>query len=266
MAKIQRLHMIVAVGFITLVSLFMSFQGGIVVFAVALLLAAITGSFMYLGHILTPLITKIMNITYTKGEYIFPPGQEVVLKKYGNKYLAAKFMMVNIPEREEVAGKGEERADVYLADFETALGAIKVPVKFSLVLSAKDIGAYRESVQARVYEYSLRIKREMEKAEPDIIKIDKWQKEKDVYENLLRRLASGVKPMAAVMYIMTVAKGVTPKEAKDRAISQGKEIKAVVSNNLNAEVVDLIGEDAELCLEWEFSIPATYQEYLEATG
>jgi len=266
MAMIPKLYMIAAVIFITLIALFISFQSGLTLFAIALVLAALVGGFIYAGHVLTPIITRIFKITYTKGEYVFPPGQEVIIKREGDKFIAAKFLLINIPEREEVAGKSEERADVYLRDFESALAAITVPIKLNMLLSTKDVAAYRESIQAKVYEYSLRIKREMEKAEPDVIKISKWQKEKEDSENLLRRLASGVKPMAAVMYAMTIAKGVTMEEARDKVISNSKEIKAVLSNNLNAEVVDLIGEDAEMCLDWERTIPTSYNELIEKTG
>lgn len=266
MAMIPRLYMIAGIVFIMLVALFLLFQAGIILFIVGLLFAAIAGAFIYVGYVLTPIVTKIFKITYMKGDYIFPPGQDVIIRKAGNKFIAAKFMMINIPEREEIAGKSEERSEVYLRDFETALSTISVPIKLNMLLSTKDITAYRESVQAKVYEYSLRIKREMEKAEPDVIKIDKWQKEKDMNENLLKRLASGVKPLATVAYVMTIAKGITKDEARDRVNSNSKEIKAVLSNNLNAEVIDLAGEDAEMCLDWEYAIPTSYNELVERTG
>ncbi len=263
--KIPKLYMMAGVVFVTLVALYMLFQTSMLLFIIGLLFGVITAAFLYIGYILTALVTKLAGITYTKGGYVFPPGQEVVLKRSNEKYLAAKFLLVSIPEREEVSAKSEERVDVYLRDIEMAMSAIKVPAKFNLVMSTKDITAYRESIQAKVYEYGLRIKREMEKAEPDVIKLDKWQKEKEVYENQLRRLASGVKPMAAAMYVMTVAKGVTPQEAMDKVQAYSKEIKAIVSNSLNAEVSDLRGEDAELCLEWERRIPSDFPEFLEMT-
>ncbi len=266
MVMMPKLYMTAAVVLLMLIALFISFQAGLIFFIIGLLLAAVVGGFLYAGYVLTPILTKIMKITFTKGEYIFPPGQEVIIKKTGNKFIAAKYLLVNIPEREEIAGKAEERSEVYLRDFETALGAITSPIKLNMLLSTKDVGAYREGIQAKTYEFSLRIKREMEKAEPDVIKIDKWQKEKENYENLLRRLASGVKPLAAVMYVMTVGKGITMDEARDKANNQAKEIKAVLSNNLNAEVVDLIGEDAEMCLDWERVIPASYNDLVERTG
>ncbi|MCX8206062.1 MAG: hypothetical protein N3H30_02420 [Candidatus Micrarchaeota archaeon] len=264
-ARIPKLYMLVGVIFVTAVALFILFQAGIAVFVLGLLLALLTGAFIYFGHFLTPLITKAAGITYRKGEFTFPPGQDVVLKKSGDKYMAAKFLLVNIPEREEVIGKREERAEVYLKDFEAAVSAIHVPVKFNMLIATKDITAYRESIQSKVYEYGLRIKREMEKAEPDVIKLDKWQKEKEFNENLLKRLASGVKPMACVMYVMTLSKGITPKEAIDKAKANAKEIKAILSNNLNAEVIELAGEDAELCLEWERALPVSYDELVSAT-
>ena len=252
--KIPKLYIVIAIALINLIVLFILFNYNIIFMAVGVLITALTAGFIVGGHILTPMITKILKVTYYKGDYIFPPGQEVILKKTGNKYLAAKYLLLNIQEREEIS-KMEEHATTYIQDIENALGTIKVPTKINFVISSKDVSQYRDDIQSKVYELSLKIKREMEKGEPDVIKIDKWQKEKERYENLLKRLAGGVKPISAICYVSTLGRGITELEAIDKVNAQAREIKAILSNSMNVEITDLIGEDMELCFELDFFPP-----------
>ena len=106
----------------------------------------------------------------------------------------------------------------------------------------------------------------MEKPEPDVVKIDSYQRKKEFLEAQLRRLAEGVKPMAAVFYAMTVAEGLTKKEATDKVKAQARELKAIASNNLNADVIELKGEDVERLLEWETGVPPTTKDLYEEVG
>lgn len=263
--KIPKLYIIIGIALINLVALFILFNYDIIFMVIGLIVTAITVGFIIGGHILTPLITKLLNVTYYKGEYIFPPGQEVIVKKSGNKYLAGKYLLLNIQEREEIS-KMEEHGITYVKDIENALSTINVPVKIGFLVSSKDSTSFRDDKQSKVYELSLKIKREMEKGEPDVIKIDKWQKEKEREENLLRRLAGGVKPLHAICYVSTIGKGITISEAIDKVKAQTREIKAIISNSMNTEVVELIGEDMELCFELDFFPPNDNDELKEMVG
>ncbi len=263
--KIPKLYILIGIAFINLVSLFVLFSYDVMLMAIGLIITAITGGFVIGGHILTPLLTKMLKVTYNKGEYIIPPGQEVIIRRSGNKYLACKYLLLNIQEREEIS-KMEEHSITYVQDIENALGTITVPTKINILISNKEVGGFRDETQSKVYELSLKIKREMEKGEPDVIKIDKWQKEKERQENLLKRLAGGVKPINTICYVSTLGRGITIDEAIDKANAQTREIKAVLSNSMNSEIIDLIGEDMELCFNLDFFPPYDNDDLKEMVG
>ncbi len=263
--KIPKLYMIVAIALVNLIALFVLFNYDLIFMIVGILITALTVGFIIGGHMLTPMITKVLGVTYNKGDYIFPPGQEVIIKKVGNKYLAAKYVLLNIQEREEIS-RMEEHSTTYIQDIENALGTISVPVKINYLIASKDVSNYRDETQSKVYELGLKIKREMDKGEPDVIKIDKWQKEKERYENLLRRLAGGVKPVNAICYVSTIGKGITESEAIDNVNAQAREIKAIIANSMNSEVIEIIGEDMELCFELDFFPPHDNNELKEMVG
>lgn len=263
--KIPKLYIIIAIALVNIIALFVLFNYNIIFMVIGIIITGITAGFIVGGHILTPLITKMLNVTYYKGDYVFPPGQEVVIKKIDNKYLAAKYILLNIQEREEIS-RSEERAVSYVQDIENALGVIEIPAKINFLIASKDVSKFREEKQSKVYELSLKIKREMEKGEPDIIKVDKWQKEKEAEENLLRRLAGGIKPVHNIAYLSLIGKGVTEKEAIDKVNAHAREIKAIISNSMNVETVDLIGEDMELCFELDFFPPHNNDNLKEMVG
>ncbi len=101
--KIPKIYIIIGIALINLIALFIIFSYDIIFMIIGFIITAITMGFILGGHVLTPLITKILKVTYNKGDYIIPPGQEVIIKKSGNKYLAAKYLLLNIQEREEIS-------------------------------------------------------------------------------------------------------------------------------------------------------------------
>ncbi len=245
--------------------IYKSLAAGVLLTGLTVIIGLLLLGFITMGHVLTPMVTKIFKISYFVDDYKFPPGFDVILRKKGSKFYAAKYLLIKIPEKEELSGSEGYSQEVYIRDFESALSSIDVPVKFSLLVGARDITKYREELQTKVYELSLRIKREMENSEPDVVKVQHLQSEKEKYEFLLKRLASGVKPVAVVFSVVTVASGVSQKEAIDRVKAQAHELKAVVANNLNAELIDLIGEDLELALLWERRLPTSFKEFEDMT-
>ena len=121
----------------------------------------------------------------------------------------------------------------------------------------------RRDIETKKYEAQLKLAKEREKPEPDVLMIDKLEHEIAMWEKELDKISKGEKPMNAIMYIMTTAVGVSKEAAMAAAESQANEIRASVSNALNAKVEILKGEDMLRCYEWEYMIPPSYAEWQE---
>ena len=227
--------------------------------ALSSLLVGLSMAIYKYGYIIIPLLTRFAHVVEVHDSgYEVPPGQEAILKKIGDIYYASMFLLVKIYESAAEKTTGENI--VYTQYFERAISSVKHVTKFCMMLYVKDMGKYRERIETKRAEAQLRLSRERDKPEPDVLRMDRYEREVAMYDGQLARIAGGVKPMGAICYLMTTATGVTKEAAIAAARNQANELKATIANAMNAEVVLLTGEDMKRCYDWEFFIPPSMAE------
>ncbi len=257
-----------AVGFIGAIGAFLgSGQGGGILALIGGIIAGLGGLFAFLfykyGYVLWPFVTSGARIVQvTDSGYEIPPSQDVILKNKNGMYYATMFLSVRIYE--SVTDKSQEENAIYAEYFERAISAVKFVTKFAMLVYVKDLTKYRESIETRHAEAQLRLSREREKPEPDVLKLDRYEREVAMWETQMNKMTQGVKPMGTIAYVMTSAVGVSKEAATAAAKSQGSELRATISNALNVEVVPLTGEEMLLCFDWEHTIPSSQTEAEQA--
>jgi len=215
------------------------------------------------GYIIIPLITRFARVVEVHDSgYELLPGQEAIVRKIGDIYYASMFLLVRIYE--SATEKSPEENVAYTEYFERAISNVKYVTKFSTMVYVKDLRKYRERIETKRAEAQLRLSRERDKPEPDILKLDRYEREVAMYDGQLARIASGVKPMGAISYVMTTATGVTKEAAIAAARNQANELRAAIANAMNTEVVLLTGEEMKRCYEWEFFLPPSAAELEES--
>ncbi|MEM4209372.1 MAG: hypothetical protein QW833_03205, partial [Candidatus Anstonellaceae archaeon] len=187
--------------------------------------------------------------------YEIPPSQEVILKKEGNIYYASAFLGIKLYD--STTEKSPQENIVYSEYFERAISSVRFPVKFSMMVYVIDISHHRRELETKYAEAQLKLSREREKPEPDILKLDRYEKEVAMYEAQLNRLISGFKPMGTIIYAMTTATGLSKEAAIAEVKSQANELRSTLANALNVQVVHLQGDEMLKCFEWEHIIPPT---------
>lgn len=208
------------------------------------------------GYLLIPLITQRTNtVQIMGGDFEIPPAQDVILKNVGGFYYASAYLGVKIYE--STTEKSAEENMVYSEYFERAISSVRFPVKFSMMVYVMDMSHHRTKLETKHAEAQLRLAREREKPEPDVLKLDRYEKEVSMYEAQINRLVSGYKPMGAITYLMTTATGISKEAAAAAAKAQANELKATISNALNVRVVSLQGDEMLKCFDWEHIIPPT---------
>lgn len=206
------------------------------------------------GYFIIPLITsksKIVQVLASGHE--IPPAQDVILKQVGGIYYASMFLGVKMYE--STTEKSHEENVIYSEYFERAISSVRFPVKFSMMVYVVDMNKHRLKWETMHAEAQLRLAREKEKPDPDVLKMDRFEKEVAMCEAHLNRLISGFKPMGAISYVMTTATGVSKEAATAAVKNRGNELKATVSNALNVQVVPLQGDEMLKCFDWEHMIP-----------
>ena len=238
---------------------------GILAAVIAGLCSVLTLLLYRYSYFLVPMVTKFSNIIVVSEDgYELPPGQEVILKKVGDSYYATKFLAVRIYE--SASEKSLDENIIYSEYFERAISSVNFVAKFSMMVYVKDMGDYKMKIETRKAEAQLKLSRERDKSDPDVLNLDRFEREVAMWESEIEKMAKGFKPMAAVSYIMTTADGVSKESAIAAVKSQANELRATVSNALNAEVDELSGDEMLRCFEWEYMIPNSAEKLGEQVG
>lgn len=212
------------------------------------------------GYIFVPLITQqTRTVVITDTGYEIPPSQDAIIKKSeSGTYYASVFLGIRIYE--SVTEKSTEQNIAYNEYFERAISNLKFVTKISYLLYVEDVSEKRKIIETRKAEAQLRLAREKEKSEPDVLKLDRYEREVAKWEAELNKLIKGVKPMGVVAYAMTTAIGITKEAALAAAKNQANELKDVLTNALNVEIDILTADEMLKTFEWEKTIPPAAQD------
>jgi len=165
---------------------------------------------------------------------------------------------------ESASEKSTEENIVYSEYFERAISSVKYVTKFAIMVYMKDISDHRSRIETKHAEAQLRLARERDKPDPDVLRLDRYEKEVAMWENQINKLTRGIKPMGLVSYVMTTAVGVSKESAAAAATAQANELRATISNSLNVQVDLLSGDEMLRCFQWEVMIPPTPAELNQA--
>jgi len=119
-------------------------------------------------------------------------------------------------------------------------------------------------IETRKAEAQLRLARERDKGDADVLKMDKYEREIAMWETQLQRLIKGVRPMGVLAYAMTSASGVSKEAAIATLRAQVREVKVILQNALNVQVEQLTAEEMKRCFEWEYAFPSGPKEIEES--
>ena len=215
------------------------------------------------GYIMVPLVTTRSNVVLmTDSGYEIPPTQDVIVKNSNGVYYASAFLGMRIFESS--TEKTQEENLIYSQFFERAISNIKYVTKISYMLYVEDVTEKRKTIETRRAEAQLKLARERDKPQPDVLKIDKYERELQKEDSELARLVKGVKPMGVIAYAQTTAVGVSKDAAISIARAQAKELRSTLENALNVEVSMLTGDEMLKCFEWDHFFPTTPQELEES--
>ncbi len=215
------------------------------------------------GYLIIPLFTqraKIVMVT-TEG-YEIPPEQDCIVKNVNGVFYASSFLGLKIFE--SATEKSLEENINYSKYFERAISNLKYVTKISYMLYVEDVGEKRKMIETKRAEAQLRLQREREKPEPDALKIDRYERDVAHWDAQLAKLIKGVKPMGVIAYAMTTATGLSKEAALAAVRAQASELRTVLANALNVDVVQLTGDEMLKCFEWERFFPTTPQELEES--
>ncbi len=226
--------------------------------------ATLTMGLYKYGYIIIPTITKTTktSVVLTEDMYEVPSTQDAIVRNINGVYYATVFLGVKVFE--SMSEKSPEELQSYNSYFERAISNIRSVAKISYMVYVEDITEKRRNIEVKRAEVQLRLARERDKTEPDVLRIDKLERELAVWDVQLGQIQKGMKPMGVVAYAMTTAGGVSKEGAIASARAQANELRSILSNSLNVEVDILTADEMLKCFQWEKFLPLTPKELEES--
>jgi len=230
---------------------------GTVIVALCTIMAAI---FLKAGYLVIPMITQqTKTVVVTDTGYEIPPQQDCIIKKAQNGvFYASSFLTIKIYQSALEKEEGELTA--YNKQFELAMTQFKKVVKISYMMHAIDVSDERKKLEAKKAENQLKLQKEREKSEPDLIRLSQYERQITFYDNQVDQLSKGLRPMRVVIYAMVTESGMTKDEAVAKVKSSMDKLSTLLSNSFNCESDILTGEEMLKAFEWEKFMPTTIEE------
>jgi hypothetical protein len=221
--------------------------------------------FLKMGYLVVPMITqKTKTIVVTDTGYEIPPAQDTIVKKAQNGvYYASAFLGMKIYQSALEREEGEMVA--YNKQFEMAMTQFKKVVKISYAMHAVDISNDRKKLETQKAEGQLKLQKEREKSEPDVLRINQFERQIAYFEGMINQLSKGLRPMKVVLYAMVTDTGITKDEAIARVKNAADKLGTLLSNSFNCETDLLTGDEMLKAFEWEKFLPTTIEELEDQT-
>jgi hypothetical protein len=221
--------------------------------------------FIKMGYLVVPMITqKTKTVVLMDTGYEIPPSQDVILKKaQSGVYYASAFLGMKIYQ--SALEKEEAEMITYNKQFEMAMTQFKKVVKISYAMHAVDITNDRKKLETQKAEAQLRLQKEREKSEPDVLRINQFERQIAYFEGMINQLGKGLRPMKVVLYAMVTDIGITKDEATAKVKNAADKLGTLLSNSFNCETDLLTGDEMLKAFEWEKFLPTTIEELEDQT-
>ena len=218
----------------------------------------------YADFVLFPVFTSLLNIrTIPAKNYQIPKSQSSIIKNVNGLYYATGYLTANIYNYVFAAEKVDETEEMKLASapdkWERIVMNVHFPFKFHMITYANDIQQYRDELEGKRGFLEFQLSREMMSGNPNQLTIDDFQRRISVLQARIERLSSGERPVGSVMYIETIAVGVSEKAATDALNNQVTQLQTVF-NAMDLSITRVVGRELYLLFRFGSFLPTSAGE------
>ncbi len=237
----------------------------VVIFAVLAFLTILAVN--YADFLLFPAITYVLNLRISPAKgYIIPKSQNCIIKSVNGLYYATGFITANVYSyvfsQEGIEFDQDEKLAAGPEKWERLVMSVKFPFRFSMMTYAKDIQKYREDLESKSGYLSFQLSRESGSSSPNQMTIDDLQKRINAIQTQIDRLTQDERPVTSIMYMETIAVGVSEKAAMDVLENQISKLETV-ANSLDLNAMRVTGRELYQLFEFNYHVPERPVEFTQ---
>ncbi len=201
----------------------------------------------YVDYLIFPAMTGLLNIKMIPAKnYTINKSQNALLKNVSGIYYATGYVTANIYKYVFEAEIMQENEEQRLADapdiWERMVMSVRFPFKFHLISMSQDVQSFRDELEGKRGFLEFQLGKEMSSGKPSQMAIQDLQRRINILQTRIDRISAGERPVNALMYIETVAVGVSEKEALDNLSSQIAQIQTTF-NAFDLSTTRVVGRE-----------------------
>lgn len=207
------------------------------------------------GFMIKPAFAKHAHIIEGFGKYEISQAQDVIVKKHGNRYFAATYLLVNFTQSS--TEKSADQVMLTRQGYERALSSLNYVYKISNMVCPVDLTGFVDKIKEKRSKAEARLSElaSLPQSSNQGSEMARLRREIESCGKQLEKILGGERPMKVVNFVMTCASSPSRDDAISKTKQQAAEIKTVVSSTLDTEVKQLTGDDMKQCFEWEHMLP-----------
>ncbi len=249
-------------GIIVLIIIFTSTSFGslrLVVIVLSLLAMCLILMIEYLDYLIVPQFTSILGIRQVPAKnYVITKKQDAIVKEVSGVYYAIGYVTANIYKyvfEAEVIQEGEGSKMASAPDtWERVAMSIKFPFRFHLVSMTQDVQAYRDTLEGKRSFLEFSLGKETTSGNPSPTAIQDLQRRINVLQTRIDRISAGERPVFSLMYVETIAVGVSEKEALDALTGQINQL-VTTFNAFDLSTTRIVGREIYELFKLNYVMP-----------
>lgn len=246
-------------------------------FELALVIILLTIGFLLIMNwadfLVFPVIMGLLKITFRPAkDYLIVKGQDAVIKNVNGLYYASGYLTANLFAYEFKAENSDEDMESKIIGssekWERAVMSLDFPFKFHVLSCGRDVQKARDELEGKRSYQEFQMTRAIQGGKTSDVEVGELQRKLDTFQAQINRISQGEKPISTIMYVETVAVGVTEKAALDILTAQLKRLQ-VSLGSLDVELTRVIGRELYTLFNFNFSLPTTadqLNEYFDTQG
>ncbi len=244
-----------------------------IVLIICLMTAGLLLVINFADFLVFPIAMRILGIVFKPSEdYKIIKTQDAVVKNVSGINYAIGYLTGNLFAYEFKAEQQEENIDDKITDapdtWERAVMSIDFPFKFHVLSCARDVQEARDELEGKRSYQEFQMNRAMQGGKTTDVEITDLQRKLNIIQTQIDRIGQGERPISAVIYIETIAVGVSEKEALDNLTAQASRLQIALSS-LDISLSRVIGRELYTLFKFNFALPTTRDEvaqYFDAQG
>jgi hypothetical protein len=237
---------------------------------IALIIVAAAGFIVVLNfadYLIVSMVFSTLGITFEPASgYKIVKEQNAIVKEVGGIFYATGFLSANLYAfefKQELEEDDRQKMMDAPESWERAVANIGFPFKFHVVAAGLNVQNIRDELEGKRGYQEYQLSKAMQNSDNGgaDTAIAEIHRKINVIQRKMDRIATGEKPIGTVMYVESIAVGISEKAALDELTRQLSALQ-ISLGPMNVDLARITGRELYTLFKFNYMVPQSYNEII----